>query len=229
MFVIVTMRKYEEYYIKQEELSKSVIVENELPSSIQYIAGTDVAYNDKADMTIGAIVVLDANTLEVVDSAVHEMHIAFPYITGLFSFREVPPLLEAYKKLEIKPELIICDAQGLAHPRRFGMACHLGLELDIPTIGCGKTRLTGSYDKVQMGSRRGDTQNLILKKEIVGKVLCTRDNTNPLFVSVGHKIDLDTAIEWVLKAAPKYRLPETTRQADKLVNRLLKERLESEK
>lgn len=229
MFVVAIMRKYEEYYIKQEELSKEVIVENQLPPSIKYVAGTDVAYNDKADMTIGAIVVLDAITLQVVDSAVHEMHIVFPYITGLFSFREVPPLLEAYEKLKVKPDLIICDAQGIAHPRKFGMACHLGIELDIPTIGCGKTRLTGSYNKEQMGRKRGDTQNLILRKEIVGKVLCTRDNTNPLFVSIGHKIDLDTAVEWVLKVAPKYRLTETTRQADKLVNRLLKERLSDDK
>lgn len=218
-------RKYEEYYIRQEELSKKVITENQLPKSIKYIAGTDVAYSDANDTMIGAIVVLDSDTLEVVDSATHEMHITFPYITGLFSFREVPPLLEAFEKLTIKPNLIICDAQGIAHPRKFGMACHLGIELDIPTIGCGKTRLTGSYDKDRVGTKRGDLQDLILRKEIVGKVLCTRDNTKPLLVSVGHKIDLDTAISWVLKVTPKYRLTETTRQADRLVNRLLKERL----
>lgn len=218
------MRKYEDYYIKQEEWSKKVITENHL-SRIKYVAGTDVAYNDKADKTIGAIVVLNAETLEVVESAYHEMHIAFPYITGLFSFREVPALLEAYKKLTIKPDLIICDAQGIAHPRKFGMACHLGLELDIPTIGCGKSRLTGKYDKENMGTQRGDTQDLILKNEIVGKVLCTRNNTNPVFISVGHLIDLNTAVDWVLKVSPKYRLPETTRQADKLVNKLLKDRL----
>lgn len=218
------MRKYEEYYLKQKELSEKVITENQLPDNVRYIAGTDVAYSDSSNKMIGAIVVLDANTLEMVDYATHEMEITLPYITGLFSFRETPPLLEAFKKLTIVPELIICDAHGIAHPRRFGMACHLGIELDIPTIGCGKTRLTGKYSKECQGRQRGEMQDLILKGETVGKVVCTRTNTRPLFVSIGHKVDLDTAVDWVLKVTPKYRLAETTRQADKLVNRLLKER-----
>lgn len=216
------MRKYEEYYLIQEELSKKVIKQNCLPQHIRYIAGTDVSYKDSIDMMVGAFVVLDAETLEVVDQASHQMKITFPYITGLFSFREVPPLLEAYKKLSIKPDLVICDAQGLAHPRHFGMACHLGLELDLPTIGCGKTRLIGNYDKELTGKEKGDQQDLIYKNEVVGKVLTTRKGTKPLFVSIGHKIDLNTAVNWVLKASPKYRLPETTRQADKLVGELMR-------
>lgn len=220
------MRKYETYYQLQEELSKKVILEDQLPKEIKYIAGTDVSYKDSANTMVGAIVVLNVYTLELVDSASHEMEITFPYITGLFSFREIPPLLEAYKKLTIHPDLIICDAQGIAHPRRFGMACHLGIELGIPTIGCGKTRLTGQYDKDEMELTRGSYQDLILKGDVVGRVLCTRTNTKPLFVSVGHKIDLEAACSWVLKASPKYRLPETTRQADHLVNSLLKNTLE---
>lgn len=216
------MRKYEEYYQLQERLSKSVVKTNVLPQNIKYIAGTDVSYKDSIDMMVGAFVVLDATTLEVVDMAYHEMHITFPYITGLFSFREVPPLLEAYKKLKIKPDLVICDAQGVAHPRGFGMACHLGVELDLPTIGCGKTRLVGQYGGDEnLSLEKGSSQDLIYKRELVGRVVRTRNNTKPLFVSIGHKIDLDTAVTWVLKMCPKYRLPETTRQADRLVGELM--------
>lgn len=215
------MRKYEEYYLLQERLCQNVIKTNALPQEIKYIAGTDVSYKDSIDMMVGAFVVLDANTLEVVDIAYHQMQITFPYITGLFSFREVPPLLEAYKKLKIKPDLVICDAQGIAHPRGFGMACHLGLELDLPTIGCGKTRLVGQYNEEMLSLEKGGMQDLIYKKEMVGKVVRTRKNTKPLFVSIGHKIDLNTAVDWVLKMCSKYRLPETTRQADRLVGELM--------
>lgn len=202
-------------------MCQNVIKTNALPQEIKYIAGTDVSYKDSIDMMVGAFVVLDANTLEVVDIAYHQMQITFPYITGLFSFREVPPLLEAYKKLKIKPDLVICDAQGIAHPRGFGMACHLGLELDLPTIGCGKTRLVGQYNEEMLSLEKGGMQDLIYKKEMVGKVVRTRKNTKPLFVSIGHKIDSNTAVDWVLKMCPKYRLPETTRQADRLVGELM--------
>lgn len=171
---------------------------------------------------IGAIVVLNAQTHEVIEQTFHEMEITFPYIPGLFSFREIPPLIEAFKKLTIKPDLIVCDAQGIAHPKGVGMATHLGIELNIPTIGCAKKRLVGSYDKTLLGLKRGDTQELIYNNVLVGKTLRTQDNTNPMYVSIGHKISLETAIDWVLKLTPDYRLPETTRQADHLVNSLLK-------
>ena len=144
----------------------------------------------------------------------------------MFSFREIPPILEAYKKLEIKPDLIVCDAQGIAHPKNMGMASHLGLELDIPTIGCAKKRLVGVYDKSKLGQKRGSTENLVWDSEIVGVALRTQDNIKPMFVSIGHKISLETAIKWVLKLCSQYRQPETTRQADQLVNQLLKERTE---
>lgn len=214
------------YYVLQNELKEKVIKENQLAETIKYIAGVDVAYHDISQKMVGAIVVLDATTLEVVDQAYHEMEITFPYIPGLFSFREVPPILEALKKIKILPDLIVCDAQGIAHPKYVGMATHLGIELDIPTIGCAKKRLVGFYDKSLLGNKRGDTQGLIFNDEIVGKALRTQDNTNPMFVSIGHKIDLETAIDWVLKITPDYRLPETTRQSDHLVNQLLKERTE---
>ncbi|KIA91610.1 endonuclease V [Flavobacterium sp. JRM] len=215
-------QEFKQYYDLQNNLRDKVIKQDQLPEIIKYIAGVDVAYNDGSDKMIGAIVVLNAQTHEVIEQAFHEMEITFPYVPGLFSFREIPPLIEAFKKLTIKPDLIVCDAQGIAHPKGVGMATHLGIELDIPTIGCAKKRLVGSYDKTLLGQKRGDTQELIYNNVLVGKTLRTQDNTNPMYVSIGHKISLETAINWVLKLTPDYRLPETTRQADHLVNSLLK-------
>jgi deoxyribonuclease V len=212
------------YYNLQNELKEQIVAIDQLPVSINYIAGVDVAYHEDSQKMVGGIVVLDAKTLEVVETALHEMEITFPYIPGLFSFREIPPLLEAYKKLTIKPDLIVCDAQGIAHPKGVGMATHLGIELDIPTIGCAKKRLVGYYDKEVLGTKRGDSQSLIWDSQEVGKALRTQDEINPMFVSIGHKISLKTACEWVLKLCPKYRLPETTRAVDHLVNQVMKER-----
>jgi deoxyribonuclease V len=214
--------EFKQYYDLQNSLREKVIKQDQLVEPIKYIAGVDVAYNDASDKMIGAIVILDSITFKVIEEASHEMSITFPYVPGLFSFREIPPLIEAFKKLTIKPNLIVCDAQGIAHPKGIGMATHLGLELDIPTIGCAKKRLVGDYNKNLLGLKRGDTQDLIYNDLLVGKVLRTQDNINPMYVSIGHKISLETAIHWILKLAPDYRLPETTRQADHLVNSLLK-------
>lgn len=210
------------YFAIQDGLKESVIRVDELPQPVQYVAGTDVAYDDISQKMVGAIVVLDVETLAVVDKASFAMDAPFPYIPGLFSFREVPPLLEAFKQLKIKPDLIVCDAQGIAHPKGVGMATHLGIELDVPTIGCAKKRLIGSYDKEMLGVKRGAFLPLAVGNETLGVALRTQNNTNPMFVSIGHKISLETAIAWVLKLTPSYRLPETTRQADQLVNLLLK-------
>ncbi len=214
------------YYVLQEALRGQVIKENMLPPTIQYVAGVDVAYNDLELRMVGAVVVLDAHTLEVVDQASHEMEINFPYMPGFFSFREVPPILEAFKKLRIQPDMIVCDAQGIAHPKGVGMASHLGIELNIPTIGCAKKRLIGDYDPEQLGAERGSRLPLMWGEEEVGAVLRTQTKVKPMFVSIGHKVDLQTAIDWVLKLCPAFRLPETTRQADQLVNTLLNERTE---
>ena len=210
------------YFKKQEKMQKKVILKDCLPNTIKYIAGTDVAYHDDGDRMIGAIVVLDAKTLEVVDQASHEMAITFPYIPGLFSFREIPPLLVAFRKLSIKPDIIVCDAQGIAHPKGIGMATHLGIELDVPTIGCAKKRLIGSFDKSKLKPEKGEKLRMFENGKHIGTALRTQKNIKPMFVSIGHKISLPTAIEWVMKLCPKYRLPETTRQADQLVNKLLK-------
>jgi deoxyribonuclease V len=212
--------QYKEYYDKQKELRTRVIHADDLPAKVNYIAGTDVAYNDDDNTMIGAVVILDAETLDVIETAHHEMEITFPYVPGLFSFREIPALLEAFKKLEKQPDLIVCDAQGIAHPYGVGMATHLGLELDIPTIGCAKKRLLGDYDRSTLPTQRGEAQTLIFEGKEICAALRTQDDIKPMFVSIGHKLNLKTALSWVLKLCPKYRLPETTRQADQLVNRL---------
>lgn len=215
-------KDFSAYYIQQLELSKLVIEENKF-NEIKNIAGVDVAYNDKSQRMVGAIVVLNAETLEVVEKSWHEMDITFPYVPGLFSFREIPPILEAYKKLKIKPDLIVCDGHGIAHPKGIGMATHLGIELDVPTIGCAKKRLVGFYDKEKLGLERESQHALFWNNKKVGVALRTQSDTKPMFVSLGHKINLETAVDWVLKLCSKYRLPETTRQADQLVNKIMKE------
>ena len=207
----------------QASLAKQVITYNEF-NSINTVAGVDVAYHEQSNQVVGAISVLDANTLELLETQVSIEEISFPYVPGLFSFRELPPLLNAFAKLTIKPDLIVCDGQGIAHPRRFGLACHLGVALNLPTIGCAKTKLIGDFLPVEQ--TRGQMSDLLINEDVVGKVLRTQHNVKPVFVSIGHKISLDTAVNWVLKLSPKYRLPETTRQADQLVNKTLKSKLE---
>jgi deoxyribonuclease V len=209
------------FYALQEELGQRVITENEL-GVVTYVAGADVAYNETAQRMAGALVVLDVRTLEVVDQAVHEMEITFPYVPGLFSFREVPPLLEAYRKLKIKPDLIVCDGHGVAHPKGAGLASHLGIELDVPTIGCAKNKLIGAYQG--LGDDRGAYASLMVGEKEIGRVLRTQKHIKPMFVSIGHKVSLDAACDWVLKLCPKYRQPETTRKANELANEILKER-----
>ncbi len=204
---------------QQSKLASQVIKTNQF-KQISTVAGVDVAYNEVADQVVGAITVLDASTLQLIESQTAVEQISFPYIPGLFSFREIPPLLSAYNKLSVKPDLIVCDGQGIAHPRRFGLACHLGVALDITTIGCGKSKLLGNFAPV--AQERGSVSGLFDQQALIGNVLRTQDNIKPIFVSIGHKMDLATATQWVLKLASHYRLPETTRQADQLVNKTLK-------
>ena len=219
------------YHLIQNELKHKIVKFASKPfeylsCEYKYIAGCDVAYNNEKKQMVAAIVVLDILTFEVVESSTHFMEVTFPYIPGLFSFREIPPIVEAFKKLKIKPDLIICDGHGIAHPNGIGMASHLGIELDIPTIGCAKTRLVGAFDKDNLDKTRGSYQYLTFADEIVGVALRTQDDIKPVFVSIGHKIDLQSSIKWVLKMSPNYRLPETTRFADQIVNKMLKERFE---
>lgn len=204
----------------QRELAGKVVTTDRMDHEIRHVAGVDVAYDKLKDRLIAVVAVIHAQTLEAVDMSVVEDEEQFPYIPGLFSFREIPPVVKAMAGLTVKPDLLVCDGHGLAHPRRFGVACHLGVLFDIPTIGCGKTRLTGTFDPV--GEKRGDYSNLVDQGEVIGCVLRTQDNIKPVYVSVGHRISLDTAREWILRLSPTYRLPETTRHADHEANRVLK-------
>ena len=184
---------------------------------VERIAGIDIAYDLKANKAYAIVVVLDANSLAIVEIQKATTEIKVPYRSGFLSFREVPAITEAFDQLSKKPDLIVCDGQGRAHPRRFGLACHLGLIYDLPTIGCGKTRLFGSA--ALPGEARGDFSYLYDKHgNIIGAVLRTRTGVKPLYISVGHKISLASACSWILKLAPKYRLPETTRLADRLAS-----------
>lgn len=188
------------------------------PLAPRTVAGLDVSYagdgGGTGDRVAAAVVVLDGTTLEVVEESVAVGTAAFPYVPGLFAFRELPTLLDALRALKTAPGLLVCDGFGIAHPRRFGLACHLGVLTGLPSIGVGKTAFVGTYE--QPGPRRGDASPLLDGGEVVGRVLRTRDGVKPVFVSVGHRTDLDTACRNVLALAPEYRLPETTRRADRL-------------
>ncbi|MGC4944309.1 endonuclease V [Kribbella sp. DT2] len=151
--------------------------------------------------------------LREVDRAVVRGRTSFPYVPGLFAFREVPGLVAALERLRVTPDLLVCDGQGLAHPRRFGLACHLGVVTGLPSIGVGKTAFVGDWE--EPGPERGAASDLVLEGEVVGKVPRTQNKTKPVFVSVGHLVSLGTAVERVLELAPRFRLPETTRMADR--------------
>ncbi|SCL52180.1 Endonuclease V [Micromonospora peucetia] len=184
------------------------------PAEPATVAGLDVAYAESGDRLAAAVTVLDARTLAVVDSAVSVGRPAFEYVPGLFAFRELPALLDALDRLTVRPELLVCDGHGLAHPRRFGLACHLGVVTGLPAIGVGKTPLLGTW--TPPADRRGAWAPLRDGDETVGRVLRTRDGVKPVFVSVGHRMSLDNATARVLALTPRYRVPETTRTADRL-------------
>lgn len=196
----------------QERLRTQVITTSAPDLRIDTVAGLDVGYRSN-DTVAGVCVVFDAKTLVVLDEVVVEDTTDFPYIAGLFAFREMPVLLRALDQVTVAPDLLVADGQGLAHPRRFGLACHLGVHTGIPSIGVAKNAM-GEFD--QPGQARGSMSDLVMEGEVVGRALRTQDGVKPVFVSVGHKIDLDRACAEVLRLAPRYRLPETTRRADTL-------------
>ncbi|WP_200216499.1 deoxyribonuclease V [Micromonospora coerulea] len=203
----------------QEELRPLADLVGPGPTAPATVAGLDVAYAESGDRLAAAVTVLDARTLAVVDSAVSVGRPAFGYVPGLFAFREVPALLDALDRLTVRPDLLVCDGHGLAHPRRFGLACHLGVVTGLPAIGVGKTPLVGEWE--EPGPARGAWTPLRDGNEVVGRVLRTRDGVRPVFVSVGHRMSLGNATERVLALTPRYRLPETTRTADRLCRKAL--------
>lgn len=182
------------------------------PGDIKTVAGVDCSLKDEGQ---AAIVVLTFPGLEVVDRVVATRKLDFPYVPGLLSFREMPLILDAVDRLKELPDLFMLDGQGYAHPRRFGIACHLGVFLDRPSLGCAKSVLWGKYDKEKLGPNPGDQQPILdyKTKETIGIALRSKVRTNPLIISIGHKIDLPTSVEFVQKCLRGYRLPETTRGA----------------
>ena len=194
----------------QNRLRTQVVMADRF-GTINTVAGVDIGL--KKDIARASVVVLSFPELQVVDSEVAESPVRFPYVPGLLSFREIPPLLTAFSQLQTEPDLVIVDGQGIAHPRRFGLASHLGLILDKPTIGCAKSRLCGRYE--EPGQEQGSYTNLIDKDEVIGAVVRTRANVSVVYVSIGHRISLDSARTLTLACCRGYRLPETTRHAHK--------------
>jgi deoxyribonuclease V len=195
----------------QKELAAQVSRENKA-GAVATVAGIDASYRE--GLARAAVAVLSFPGLELLEQAVATRPTSFPYVPGLLSFREGPAVLDAMERLKTHPDLLIFDGQGLAHPRRFGLACHLGLLLDRPAIGCAKSRLLGRYE--EPGPQRGDYTFLVDKGETIGAAVRTRAGTKPVFVSIGHRVDLPTSIDSVLKCCRGYRLPETTRWAHRL-------------
>ncbi len=194
----------------QLELAGEVVTENE-GINPHLIAGVDISSPDSRDIARGAVVVLGYPELNVVEVKVAEAKIALPYIPGLLSFRECPVILAACEKLCSIPDLVLVDGQGIAHPRRLGLASHLGLFLDTPTIGCAKSILCGKHEPVGEGA--GSSAELIDNGEVIGAALRTKIGVRPIYVSIGHKIELAMALNWVMKCCHGYRLPEPTRLA----------------
>jgi len=199
----------------QHALQEHVKLEDHF-GKIRTVAGVDVGFEENNTVTRAAIAVLDFETLELVETAIARRPTTFPYVPGLLSFREIPTVLEAMLELTAVPDLLLCDGPGIAHPRRFGIAAHLGLLVDIPAIGVAKSRLTGTHEEVPL--EKGNFVPLMDKEEQIGVVLRTRTNVKPLYISPGHRVSIKSSHELVMKCVTKYRLPETTRHAHRLAS-----------
>jgi deoxyribonuclease V len=203
----------------QKQLAQKVIL-SPLRSTLRFVAGLDCAFSTDKKKIIAAAVVLRWVARPNEETAEAVLDVRFPYVPGLLSFREGPACLEAMRKLRTIPDVVLVDGQGIAHPRRLGLASHLGLFLDVPTIGCAKSRLIGEYGDVPM--QKGASVPLLDKGEKIGSVVRTRTNVKPLFISPGHKITHQQAVEIVLNCCIRYRLPEPTRLAHQRISQLRK-------
>ncbi|RYX86278.1 deoxyribonuclease V [bacterium] len=201
----------------QKELAPRVQV-TPLQQMPRLIAGADLSFDKESDVVWAGIVVLSFPDMQIVEERGLQTVAPFPYVPGLLSFRESPAVLEVWEQLENKPDVLVLDGQGLAHPRRFGLACHLGLLLDMPTYGSAKTLFVGNYDGLD--EERGSTADLIHRGEVVGSVVRTKNKITPVYVSVGNKMTLDDAVKLTLACDGGYRVPEPTRRAHLFVNRL---------
>jgi deoxyribonuclease V len=199
----------------QRNLALQVIRQDTM-NDIKFVGGVDISIKKASTQATAALVILEFPGLKLVESIIVQGIVEFPYIPGLLSFREIPLLLPAFKQLSSKPDLILVDGQGISHPRRMGLASHLGLVLDIPTIGCAKSKLCGNHTDVPDSA--GSFSMLIDKEEIIGSVLRTKVNTKPVYISIGHKISLHSAVKWVFSCCKGYRIPEPTRLAHKAAN-----------
>lgn len=194
----------------QQELAGEVVTKGDI-EEVSFVAGVDISVPRNSRIARAAVVLLEYPRLELVESRLAERLLEFPYVPGLLSFRELPVILEVLGKVSGNPDLIMVDGQGIAHPRRFGLASHLGVLLDVPTIGCAKSRLCGKH--LLPGRERGEWSELVDHQDTIGAVLRTRTNVRPMYISVGHRINLASAIRWVLNCSKGYRLPEPTRLA----------------
>ena len=206
---------YEEA-IKIQKCLKDKVILKKIDRRINYIAGLDVSYAKGANTVWAGVVVLDFPSLVKIEERWAQSKVPFPYIPGLLSFREIPALLDVLRNIEVEPDLIFCDGQGIAHPRGLGIASHLGVLLRKPTIGCAKSRLVGEFDPV--GEDRGEYVYLRYQNRIIGAVVRTRSRVKPVFISPGYGVVLKDCIRFVLETCPTYRIPEPTRQAHLLVN-----------
>jgi deoxyribonuclease V len=205
----------------QADLRGKLVLSDDEPGDIRIVAGADISCNKGDDRVYAAVVLLDAVTLDIIEEASHSGRISFPYIPGLLTFREGPSLLHAFDKLRRRPDLVLFDGQGIAHPRGFGLAAHMGLILDLPSVGCAKTRLIGVFE--EPGARRVQCSPLIHDGKQIGAVLRTKDRVKPVFVSQGHRVSLERAVDVVLQCTRSYRIPEPVRRAHILVNKLRKQ------
>lgn len=205
----------------QRELAGRVIRAGRIANP-RLIAGADLAFSDDGEQCVAGVVVWDNRRACVVEERTAWEPVRFPYVPGLLSFREAPALIAAIAKLKSKPDAFMFDGQGWAHPRRFGLACHVGLWIDRPSLGCAKSLLVGEY--TEPAEEVGSTSRLMHMDEWVGTVVRTRDRVKPIFVSVGHRLSLESAVDITLLSCNGFRVPEPTRLADKLVSNLKKER-----